>query len=189
MKKFGFATVAASGLVAAILGLAAPASRLRREAASALLPVLNVAFSPDGRRVAADNLIEQRPTRTSRVVGRCRVVKYVSMGVPSRTARQRQSRSEPLGLSDHPREGAPTYAASPKVIHRFWSLLSSNCRSSLSVIRRREAARTDFAGMMHGYPLFFGRSVQPNLPARSTVQVAGLASPGYPVEIEVTAVR
>ncbi|MBN9218638.1 MAG: RidA family protein [Mesorhizobium sp.] len=49
--------------------------------------------------------------------------------------------------------------------------------------------KMDFAGFMKGYTQFFGTKDQPNLPTRSVVQVAGLASPGFLVEIEVTAVR
>ncbi|HWH82319.1 MAG TPA: RidA family protein [Burkholderiaceae bacterium] len=45
----------------------------------------------------------------------------------------------------------------------------------------------DFAGFMEGYRKYFG-GAQPNLPARSTVKVAGLVNPGWLVEIEVTAV-
>lgn len=47
----------------------------------------------------------------------------------------------------------------------------------------------DFAGFMAGYTKFFGTKEQPNLPARSAVQVAALVNPGFRVEIEVTAVR
>jgi enamine deaminase RidA (YjgF/YER057c/UK114 family) len=47
----------------------------------------------------------------------------------------------------------------------------------------------DFAGMMAGYKQFFGTPEQPNKPARSTVQVAGLAAPGPAMEIEVTVAR
>lgn len=49
--------------------------------------------------------------------------------------------------------------------------------------------KIDFAGMMESYKQFFGTPEQPNLPARSAVKVAGLAVPGWLVEIEVTAVR
>lgn len=49
--------------------------------------------------------------------------------------------------------------------------------------------KMDFAGFMQGYALFFGTEAQPNLPVRSTMQVAALANPGFLVEIEVTAVR
>ena len=46
----------------------------------------------------------------------------------------------------------------------------------------------DFAGMMTAYRESFGTAAQPNKPARSTMQVAGLVDPGWLVEIEVTAV-
>jgi enamine deaminase RidA (YjgF/YER057c/UK114 family) len=49
--------------------------------------------------------------------------------------------------------------------------------------------KMDFAGMMVGYKQFFGTPEQPNKPARSTVQVAGLAAPGAAMEIEVLAAR
>lgn len=49
--------------------------------------------------------------------------------------------------------------------------------------------RMDFSGFMAAYTQFFGTTAQPNLPSRSVVQVAGLAGPGFLVEIEVTAVR
>lgn len=47
----------------------------------------------------------------------------------------------------------------------------------------------DFAGMMRGYRAFFATPQQPNKPARSTMQVAGLVDPGWLVEIEVTAAK
>ena len=47
----------------------------------------------------------------------------------------------------------------------------------------------DFQGMMRAYRKFFGTSAQPDLPARSAFQVAGLASPGMLVEIEVVLAR
>jgi enamine deaminase RidA (YjgF/YER057c/UK114 family) len=45
--------------------------------------------------------------------------------------------------------------------------------------------KMDFDGMMSVYSQYFGTKEQPNLPARSTVQVAGLVAPGMLVEIEV----
>lgn len=47
----------------------------------------------------------------------------------------------------------------------------------------------DFAGMMRAYRRYFGTEEQPNLPARSALQVAGLAVPGMLVEIEVVLAR
>ena len=49
--------------------------------------------------------------------------------------------------------------------------------------------RMDFAGFMEGYRAFYGTAAQPNLPARSVMQISGLVNPGWLVEIEVTAVR
>ncbi|MBB6464804.1 enamine deaminase RidA (YjgF/YER057c/UK114 family) [Aminobacter lissarensis] len=52
-----------------------------------------------------------------------------------------------------------------------------------------KGGKMDFGGFMEGYTKFFGTKEQPNLPARSVMQVAGLVAPGWLVEIEVTAVR
>lgn len=49
--------------------------------------------------------------------------------------------------------------------------------------------KMDFAGFMRGYNQYFGTKAQPQLPARSVFQVAGLADPRWLVEIEVIAVR
>jgi enamine deaminase RidA (YjgF/YER057c/UK114 family) len=47
----------------------------------------------------------------------------------------------------------------------------------------------DFEGLMKAYTKFFGTAEQPNKPARSTVQIAGLVVPGMLVEIEVVAAK
>ena len=52
-----------------------------------------------------------------------------------------------------------------------------------------KGGRMDFDGFMAAYTQFFGTKEQPNLPARSTVQVAGLVQPGMMVEIEVQLVK
>lgn len=48
--------------------------------------------------------------------------------------------------------------------------------------------KMDFRGFMAGYAKFFGKS-QPNLPARSVMEVARLANDGWLVEIEVIAAK
>lgn len=53
----------------------------------------------------------------------------------------------------------------------------------------RKGGVMDFEGLMHGYLQHFGTAAQRNLPARTTVQVAGLPVPGALVEIEVVAAR
>src|SRR4051812_7774393 len=52
-----------------------------------------------------------------------------------------------------------------------------------------QGGKMDFQGFMAAYSQYFGTKEQPNLPARSTVQVASLAAPGMLVEVEVTLAR
>jgi enamine deaminase RidA (YjgF/YER057c/UK114 family) len=52
-----------------------------------------------------------------------------------------------------------------------------------------QGGKMDFAGFMAAYTQYFGTNEQPNLPARSAVQVAGLAGPGMLVEVEVQLAR
>ncbi len=49
--------------------------------------------------------------------------------------------------------------------------------------------RLDFAGMNAAYNKYFGTADQPNKPARTTVQVAALVTPGALLEVEVQAAR
>jgi len=48
-----------------------------------------------------------------------------------------------------------------------------------------KGGKMDFKGFMEAYTQYFGTPEQPNLPARSAIQVAGLATPGALIEIEV----
>jgi len=49
--------------------------------------------------------------------------------------------------------------------------------------------KLDFAGMNAAYNKYFGTAEQPNKPARTTVQVAALVTPGALLEVEVQAAR
>lgn len=53
----------------------------------------------------------------------------------------------------------------------------------------KTGGKMDFAGFNEGYKQFFGTAENPNLVARSTVQVAALAGPPFLIEIEATAAR
>jgi len=54
----------------------------------------------------------------------------------------------------------------------------------------RKGGAMDFEGLMNAYLKFFGLAIRgESLPARTTVQVAGLPVPGALVEIEVVAAR
>jgi 2-iminobutanoate/2-iminopropanoate deaminase len=49
--------------------------------------------------------------------------------------------------------------------------------------------KMDFAGFNAAYREFFGTAENPNLVARSTVQVAALVSPNFLIEIEAIAAK
>ena len=49
--------------------------------------------------------------------------------------------------------------------------------------------KMDFDGFMKAYTKYFGTKEQPNLPARSAFQIAGLAGDGMLVEVEVVLAR
>jgi enamine deaminase RidA (YjgF/YER057c/UK114 family) len=49
--------------------------------------------------------------------------------------------------------------------------------------------KLDFPGMQASFAQFFGTKEQPNKPARSVVQIAGIAAQGCLVEIEAVAAR
>ena len=49
--------------------------------------------------------------------------------------------------------------------------------------------KIDFPGLQASFTQFFGTKDQPNKPARSAFQVAGLVAPGYLLEIETIAVK
>jgi enamine deaminase RidA (YjgF/YER057c/UK114 family) len=52
-----------------------------------------------------------------------------------------------------------------------------------------KGGQMDFAGFNEGYAQFFGTADQPNVPARSVMQVVALANSGWLVEIEVTVAK
>jgi enamine deaminase RidA (YjgF/YER057c/UK114 family) len=49
--------------------------------------------------------------------------------------------------------------------------------------------KMDFQGFMNAYTKYFGTAEQPNKPARSAIQIAGLAGDGMLVEVEVVIAR
>ena len=66
---------------------------------------------------------------------------------------------------------------------------SNVIKMQIFLVAPEAGAAMDFQGMMRSYRKFFGTKEQPNLPARSAFQVAGLAAPGMLVEIEVMLAR
>ncbi|MBE9099824.1 RidA family protein [Vacuolonema iberomarrocanum] len=83
------------------------------------------------------------------------------------------------------------------VLERIQGILESLDMSMSDVVKMQAflvgdpatGGSMDFSGFMEGYTQFFGTEEQPNLPARSTMEIAGLVNPGWLVEIEVVAIR
>ncbi|VVE51574.1 RidA family protein [Pandoraea anhela] len=93
--------------------------------------------------------------------------------------------------------GHDTREQTLNVLQRIAAQLSTLNLSMRDVIKMQvflvadpnKGDKMDFGGFMDAYRQYFGTAGQPNLPARSLVQVAALASPDFLVEIEVVAVR
>ncbi len=89
-----------------------------------------------------------------------------------------------------------TYTQTKSVLGKIGAVLAAQGMGLGDVVMMRVflvappgAKQMDFAGMMRAYREDFGTAAQPNKPARSTMQVAGLVDPGWLAEIEVTAAR
>jgi enamine deaminase RidA (YjgF/YER057c/UK114 family) len=58
-------------------------------------------------------------------------------------------------------------------------------KMNVYLVGEPKTGKMDFKGFMDAYTQYFGTKEQPNLPARTTVQVASLNAQGMLVEIEV----
>jgi enamine deaminase RidA (YjgF/YER057c/UK114 family) len=90
-----------------------------------------------------------------------------------------------------------TEAQAASVFHRIAAALEAAGLRLADVVRMNVylvgdpalGGRMDFDGLMRAYSRHYGGTAQPNLPARTTVQVVALPRPGALVEIEVIAAR
>jgi enamine deaminase RidA (YjgF/YER057c/UK114 family) len=86
---------------------------------------------------------------------------------------------------------AQTVSVLKKIDENLKSLglsMSDVIKMQVFLVEDPAEGKMDFSGFMKGYTQFFGTKEQPNLPTRSVFEVAGLANPGWLVEIEVVAV-
>ncbi|MCW5222556.1 hypothetical protein D5041_02755 [Verminephrobacter aporrectodeae subsp. tuberculatae] len=67
--------------------------------------------------------------------------------------------------------------------------MSDVIKMQVFLVKDPALGKVDLAGFMKGYKQYFGTAQQPNLPTRSAFEIAGLANPGWLLEIEVSAVR
>jgi len=86
-------------------------------------------------------------------------------------------------------QAASTFAKIQKLLATRGLTMGDVVSMTVYLMAAPGSDRMDFPAMMRAYNTYFGTPDQPNRPSRSTVQVAGLAAPGFLVEIEVTAAR
>jgi enamine deaminase RidA (YjgF/YER057c/UK114 family) len=129
---------------------------------------------------------EQSPIATSVRVPAGSQIVYVSGTVPDPVAPD-----APAGSVD--RYG-DTAAQTRSILGKIEKVLAQQSMALGDVVMMRVflvappgQPAMDFGGMMKAYSERFGTAAQPNKPARSTMEVAGLVDPGWLVEIEVTA--
>jgi enamine deaminase RidA (YjgF/YER057c/UK114 family) len=114
---------------------------------------------------------------------------YVSGAVPSVTDESAEKNTV-AAYGDTKTQTVSVFKSIEKTLDGLGLKMSDVIKMHVFLVGDPEkGGKMDFSGFMDGYTQFFGTEDQPNLPARSVVQVAGLANPGFLVEIEVTAVR
>ena len=171
---FGFHRLVATAIVAGVMSLSGCAS-----VGSSAQNI--VRYKIPGSSFPISNAVELPPGATT---------VYLSGKVPP-IADKSKSQNDPAAY------GGDTEGQTIEVLKSIETQLRSMDLSLSDVIKMQaylvaepaKGGKMDFAGFMRGYSRFFGTTEQPNLPARSAFQVAGLVNPAWYVEIEVVAVR
>ncbi len=114
---------------------------------------------------------------------------YVSGAVPT-VVDEKAEKGTPAAYGDTETQTVSVFRSIEKTLHGLDLKMGDVVKMQVFLVGDpSKGGKMDFGGFMKGYTQFFGTKDQPNLPSRSVVQVAGLASPAFLVEIEVTAVR
>ena len=161
-----------------------------KKSAMSLLGLLVFSFQAQGApitRIKSAN--PQAPILAGVVVPAGATVFYLSGQVPSATDRKQPT--------DSIQAYGDTKAQTVNVLNKIKALLEAQGHSVADVVKLNvylvgdpaKGGKLDFKGFQEGYSQFFGTTAQPNIVARTTVQVAALANPGFLVEIEATAAR
>ena len=155
--------------------------------ATALAVLSLPAFAEDVTRITGSN--PQSPILAGVTVPGGTTVVYLSGQVPA------------MADETKPKDSIDAYgdtkAQSISVFEKIKALLAAQGLGMGDVIKLtvflvgdpKLGGKMDFKGFNEAYGLYHGTADQPNKVARSTVQVAALANPGFLVEIEATAVK
>ena len=105
--------------------------------------------------------------------------------------------AKPVTAASSIEDSGDTKTQTVSILTKIKGLLAAHGYAMTDVIKMtvfvagdpKLGGKMDFAGMNEGYKQFFGTAENPNVVARSTIQVAALAAPWALVEIEVTAAK
>ena len=166
---------------------------LRRARGSLVLLAATVSLVPS--LAAADGIVRRQvgnfPIAASVTVPQGAELVYVSGMLPDPV--------EPAvaGPEGRPARFGDTEAQAESVFRKLAAALEAAGYAPRDVVKMNvylvgdpaAGGRMDFAGFMRAYGRHYGHAGQPNVPARTTVQVVALPIPGAWVEIEVIAAR
>jgi enamine deaminase RidA (YjgF/YER057c/UK114 family) len=143
--------------------------------------------------VAAQEIVRTYPTPTSFIASTVTVpegseIIFLSGQLPS-VADTTAEPGSVAAYGDTETQSESTFAKIKALLETRGLTLGDVVSMTVYLVAAPGSDRMDFGGMMRAYNRHFGTPEQPNRPSRSTVQVAGLAGPGFLVEIEVTAAR
>lgn len=115
---------------------------------------------------------------------------YFISGTPAAPARPDLPATDPQRMGDTPTQTDSSLARLGETLAKLGLGFGDVVQAHVFLAGDpAKGGEIDFAGMNKEWSKKFGTPEQPNKPARSTVKVAGLATPGGLVEIEFVAVK
>jgi enamine deaminase RidA (YjgF/YER057c/UK114 family) len=115
---------------------------------------------------------------------------YFISGTPASAAKPDLPRTDPNRMGDTPTQTDSSLAKLGETLTQLGLGFGDVVKATVFLVGDpAKGGEIDFAGMNKQWSTKFGTPEQPNKPARSTVKVAGLASPGALVEIEFIAAK
>ena len=117
-------------------------------------------------------------------------ITYYISGTPSGPARPDLPRTDPARMGDTPTQTTSSLNRLRDSLTQLGLTFGDVVKATVFLVGDpAKGGEIDFAGMNQSWSKEFGTPAQPNKPARSTIKVAGLATQGALVEIEMIAVK
>lgn len=117
-------------------------------------------------------------------------ITYYISGTPAGPAKPDLPRTDPARMGDTPAQTTSSLNRLRDSLTQLGLTFGDVVKATVFLVGDpAKGGEIDFAGMNQSWSKEFGTSAQPNKPARSTIKVAGLATQGALVEIEMIAVK